>query len=142
MNATGTTSTRKRIGELLVESGVITSEQLENSLLLQKGKNKRLGKILIELGYITEDQVAETLSRQLALPLVDCANFKPTKEIISLVSKATAEKKLVFPLEVRERRLSLAMANPLDWQAVDELAFSTGMKIAVAVASVRVLRQA
>jgi type IV pilus assembly protein PilB len=135
MNAIGTTSTRKRIGELLVESGVITLEQLENSLLLQKGKNKRLGKILVELGYITEDQVAETLSRQLALPLVDCAQFKPTKEILSLVPRTTAEKKLVFPLEVKERRLSLAMANPLDWQTVDELAFSTGMNIAVAVAS-------
>jgi len=126
---------RKKMGVLLREAGIITQDQFANALLLQKEKNQRLGKILIELGYITEDQVAETLSRGLSLPLIDCGNAAPSEETLRLVSRETAEKRLVFPVEIRGRKLVVAMADPLDWRTIDELSFSAGRNIIVGVAA-------
>jgi type IV pilus assembly protein PilB len=90
---------KKKLGEILIDAGVITEEQLSNALTLQQGKNKRLGKVLVELGYVDGDQVVETLSQQLSLPMVDCNDYQPTKELLDLVTKETAEQKLVLPLE-------------------------------------------
>jgi type IV pilus assembly protein PilB len=126
---------RKKLGEVLLEAGLINSSQLENALLLQKGKNKRLGKILVELGYATDEQVSEAISKQLSIPLVNCAGYEITKDLLALVPKETAERKIVFPLELKDKKLTLAMANPLDWQTIDDLAFSTGLKISEAVSS-------
>lgn len=126
---------KKKVGEVLLEAGLITPEQLENSLKLQKGKNKRIGKILVELGYVNEDQIAEAISKQLSIPLVDCKKFTVTQELIALVPKEIAEKKSVLPLELRDKTLLLAMADPLDWQTVDDMRFRTGLKISIAVSS-------
>jgi type IV pilus assembly protein PilB len=126
---------KKKLGEILIDAGVITEEQLTNALTLQQGKNKRLGKVLIELGYIDDNQVAETLSRQLSLPMVDCNDYEPIKEILDLVSKETAEGKLVLPIKRRGKELTVAMANPLDWQTIEDLSFETGCRLSVCIAS-------
>ncbi|GBD97461.1 MAG TPA: type II secretion system protein GspE [Nitrospirae bacterium] len=126
---------KKKLGELLINEGLITEEQLDNALTLQKGKNKKIGKVLIELGYINEVQVAEILTKQLSLKLVDCDKHNPSKEVLSLVPKATAERKLVLPLEQNGRVLMIVMANPLDWETIEDLSFETGMRITVAISS-------
>jgi type IV pilus assembly protein PilB len=125
---------RKKIGEVLIEVGLIKQEQLEQALVLQKGGNKRLGKVLIELGYIEETQIADALSRQFSIPLVDCGKYNVSKELLALVPKDVAEKKIIFPIERIDNKLTVVMANPLDWASIDELSFRTGMKILVAVA--------
>ena len=91
---------KKKLGEILIESELITEEQLENALTIQQGKNKKLGKVLIELGYVDEMQVAETLTKQLKLQMVNCNDYSPPKEVLALVSKTTAEQRLVLPLEL------------------------------------------
>jgi len=126
---------KKKLGEILIDAGVITEEQLSNALTLQQGKNKRLGKVLIELGYINDNQVAETLSQQLSLPMVDCNEFDPSKDLLDLVTRQTAETKLVLPLELKGKNFTLAMANPLDWQTIEDLSFETGLRISIAIAS-------
>jgi type IV pilus assembly protein PilB len=126
---------KKKIGEILVESGLITEEQLSNGLIMQKGKNKRLGKVLIEMGFVNEIQVAETLSTQLSLNLVDCSNYSPSRKLLSTISKETAEQKVVFPLEIQKNKLLVAMANPLDWQAADDISFNSGFRVKIAVSS-------
>ncbi len=125
---------KKRLGEVLIEAGLLSEEDLEKALNLQKGKNKRLGKILIELGIVNEQQIAEALARQLNLPLVDCNDYEITQELLSIVPKKTAEKKIVLPLEKQDKRLLLAMADPLDWETIDEIAFNSGLKVTVAIA--------
>ncbi|MBI4849205.1 MAG: Flp pilus assembly complex ATPase component TadA [Nitrospirae bacterium] len=126
---------RKKLGEILVEEGLISDEQLDTALIIQKGKNKKLGKVLIELGYINELQVAETLTKQLSLQMVDCNDYTPTQEILSLVPKEIAEAKIVLPLELRGKNLLLAMANPLDWETIEDISFETGLKLSVAISS-------
>jgi type IV pilus assembly protein PilB len=131
----GENMAKKKLGEILVEEGLISEEQLDNALTIQKGKNKKLGKVLIELGYVNEIQVAETLTKQLSLKLVDCSHYKPDKEVLSLVSRDMAERKLVLPLEKKGRNLLIAMANPLDWETIEDLSFETSLKISVGISS-------
>jgi len=133
---------RKKIGEVLMEAGLISPSQLENALILQTTKDKPLGKILIELGYINEDQAAEAISKQLAIRLVDCTAYEPSKEVLSLIPKEIAEQKVVLPIELAGKKLVVAMAYPLDWQTVDDIAFITGRRIEVVVASENSIRNA
>ena len=125
---------KKKIGELLIDEGLINDDQLETALTIQKGKGKKLGKVLVELGYVTDIQVTESLTRQLSLQMVDCNNYSPSKELLALVPKVTAEQKLVLPIELKEKNLLVAMANPLDWETIEDLSFETGLKISVSIA--------
>ncbi|RJQ14154.1 MAG: type II secretion system protein GspE [Nitrospiraceae bacterium] len=126
---------KKKLGEILLEAELITQEQLDSALLAQKGRNKKLGKVLIELGYVNDVQVAEAITKQLSLQLVDCSDYSPSAEVLSLVPKEVAEKKLVLPLEMKGKSLMLAMANPLDWETIEDISFETGLKVMVAVSS-------
>lgn len=126
---------KKKLGEILIDDGRITREQLEHALAIQKGKNKKIGKVLVELGFVNELQVAESLSTQLSLPLVDCRNYTPSKELLALVSKQVAEKNIVLPIELQGKKLTIAMANPLDWGPIENISFETGLEILVAVSS-------
>jgi type IV pilus assembly protein PilB len=124
----------KKIGEILLDAGLIKDEELQNALTLQKGKNKKLGKVLIELGYINEDQVAETLSTQLSIPLTDCRDITVPHEVLSLIPREIAEQKIIFPLELNDRNLTVAMADPLDYSTANDIAFITGLsKISLAI---------
>jgi type IV pilus assembly protein PilB len=120
---------RKRISDILMDSGLITQQQLDQALILQKNKNKRLGKILVELGYVTELQIAEALAKQLTLPLVDCNQYQIADEVKALIAKEIAEKKIIMPLEIQGKTLLLAMADPLDWETMGEIGFMTGLNI-------------
>ncbi len=126
---------RKKLGTILLEESLITEEQLETALTIQRGKNKKLGKVLIGLGYINDIQVAEALTKQLSLQLVDCNNYTPSKEVLALVPKEIAESKIVLPLELKGKNLLIAMANPLEWETIEDIAFETGLKITVAISS-------
>lgn len=126
---------KNKIGETLIEAGLITKELLNKALAHQKGKNKRIGKILIEMGHLDEVQIAKALSEQLSLPLVNCEKYSAHREMLNLVPKEIAEQKIVLPLEIKNGRLLLAMANPLDWSTADDISFKSGVKLDIAVAS-------
>jgi type IV pilus assembly protein PilB len=126
---------KKKIGDILTEAGLITSEQLETARILQKTNKKRLGKILIELGNVTEEQLAKAISRQFSLPLVDWKAVTVNKKVLSLVPREVAEKRIVFPLELKEKELLLAMADPLDLGTMDYITFRNGLRINVAVST-------
>ncbi len=125
---------KKKLGEILIDAGNITQHQLESALLIQRGKKKKIGKILIELGYINEEQMAGTLAKQLSLPLINCASHTPSRDILNLISKETAEQKHVLPLEKNADGIVMAMADPLDWRTINDVIFQTGAKVKVVVA--------
>jgi type IV pilus assembly protein PilB len=124
----------RRISDILMESGLIEQHHLDHALMLQKSKNKKLGKILVELGYVTEEQIAEALAQQLSIPFVDCTQYRITEDVRSLVPKEIVEKKLVIPLDLQDRTLTLAMADPLDHETIGEITFITSLKIKQVVA--------
>jgi len=125
---------RKRISDILMEAGLITQHQLDHALMLQKSKHKRIGKILVELGYVTETQIAEALAKQLGLPFVDCTQFRLTPDLRNLIPWEMVQKKLVLPLELDGRTLTLAMADPLDYETIGQITFLADLNIKHVVA--------
>jgi type IV pilus assembly protein PilB len=126
---------RKRIGDLLVESGLISEEQLQSALRQQKELKMRLGDVLITQNYITEQQLIEVLEFQLGIPHVILYRQKIDQKVINLIPKRLAEQHSVLPIRVDGNKLVIAMADPLDYFAIDELRMSTGLRIEPTIAS-------
>jgi hypothetical protein len=124
-----------KIGELLVQNGLITEEELEKALKAQLVFGGRIGTNLVELGCISTATLAEFLARQLAMPALAPSQLeKIPQEAIEAVSGETASKFMMFPLSLEGRALKLAMADPTDLAAVDEIAFTTGYQVKTIVA--------
>ncbi|HBG47209.1 MAG TPA: type II secretion system protein GspE [Deltaproteobacteria bacterium] len=127
----------KKIGELLVESGLITEEQLAEALAAGKDhKGVRLGAILVKMGYATEIDIAQTLSYQIGLPFVDMSSSTADPETLKLVNEKLAKQYLLVPLFHEKKVLRVAMTDPLNLNAIDDLRFSTGMEIQPCVATI------
>ncbi|WP_058301308.1 GspE/PulE family protein [Gorillibacterium timonense] len=127
--------TRKRIGDLLMEAGVITEEQLSQALIQQKELKMRLGDVLITQGYITQQQFIEVLEFQLGIPHVQIYRQKIEQRIVQLIPQKVAEQHSVLPLRIDGNKLVLAMADPLDYFAIDEIRILTGLRIEPVIAS-------
>ena len=124
----------KRIGDLLVESGVVTREQVERVIEENAGARKRIGELLIDSGLINEEVFAHTLARQLDLPFVDVATVKPQKNALTLFPKHLAVKHQCLPLAVEHGVLTVAMTDPLNLVALDDLKHASEMDIKPCIA--------
>lgn len=128
--------TVKKIGELLVEAGLISDAQLEE--VLEEGKKSsgtRIGSILVKKGYATEIDIAQTLSFQLNIPFVDISAATIDPEAIKLINEKLAKKYLLIPLYFEGKILVVAMADPLNLNAIGDVGFSAGLKIQPCVAT-------
>ncbi|TAL21960.1 MAG: type II secretion system protein GspE [Nitrospirae bacterium] len=112
---------KKFLGEMLIEAGAITSEQRDKAMQEQKRLGKRLGEALVGLGFITEEVMAKALSSQMGLPFKELRFASIASGVVDMVPEALARKHKVFPLEIKDGRLILAMADPLDIFAIDEI---------------------
>jgi Type II secretion system (T2SS), protein E, N-terminal domain len=126
---------RKRIGELLVERGVLTREQLESGLAAQRQTRKRLGVTLLELGLLSEVHLAQALAESLQLATVDLAQVTVDWSAVHLLRATFCESHLLFPFAVEgkgtpTKRVLVALADPLDAAAVQEIEFTTGLEVA------------
>lgn len=126
----------KKIGELLVEAGLITEAQLQEALEESKKQSgTRIGNILVKKGYATEFDISQTLSFQLNIPFVDLSAVAIDPEAIKLVSEKLARKYLLLPLYFEGKSLVVAMSDPLNLNAIDDVRFSTGLQIRPCVAT-------
>jgi len=120
---------KKLLGESLVEKGLITAEQLRRAELETRASAKPLRKILAEKGLISEEDLTAFLSQQFNLPYVDLTNYLIEPEIIDLVSEGLARKHLLIPILKIGDNLTVAMVDPSDVFALDELHMKTGFNI-------------
>lgn len=112
--------TNQRIGEILISQGLITPQQLEEALKIQKKRNrKRLGEILVEIGAIRREELYETLQYIYETEYVDLSNYVIDPEVISLIPEKTALQFTLIPISKNDDELIIAMANPLDVYAID-----------------------
>src|SRR5690242_14933315 len=119
-----------RIGELLVKHQIVTEGQLSEALRAQELFGGRVGTNLVELGYLSEQALAQFLSTQLGIPHIAASELDAVpEEALKLVPRALAEKYKVVPVSAQKRRIRLAMADPTDLKAVDEVAFSSGCSV-------------
>ena len=131
---------RLRLGDLLIEQNVLTKEQLTQALQMQKGTNKKIGEILVEEGFITEEMIARALEAQMGLKSVQLRGLTVPAEIKNLVDVRLLKKYMVFPFEIdpyNANILHLAMADPLDMEAIDDVAIVTNMQIEPYIATRR-----
>jgi len=120
---------KKYLGELLIEAGVITAEQRDKAMQEQKRLGKRLGETLVSLGVITEEVMAKALSAQMGLPFKELRSISVAPGVIDLVPESLARKHKVLPLTINNGRLTLAMADPLNVFATDEIKRITRMPV-------------
>ncbi len=119
-----------KLGEMLLKEKIITPEQLDEALKMHMILGIRLGSSLIELGYIEEEDLLRFLSEKLGTPSVGNAAFTSIPDqVIARIPVAIAKKHRVIPFQLTNRRLSVAMTDPADLKAIDELAFVSGMSI-------------
>ena len=123
-----------RLGELLVASGAITEEQLEQGLALQKGTKERLGTVLISNGILTESQLIEALQMQLGIDYVDLSKINIPTELAQTVPKNLAKQYQVVPVKVDKDELYLAMSDPLNFYAIEEVRKAVHKKVVPLVA--------
>jgi type IV pilus assembly protein PilB len=124
----------KRIGELLVEAGVLSQQQLEQALFAQRKDGRRLGQLLIELGLVGETKLTQTLSRQLSVPWVSLYHVDFSRSLLNLVPRAVAEKYSLVPIFVRRVRnqgetLYVAMDDPTRDDAIEEVMRASSMPV-------------
>jgi type IV pilus assembly protein PilB len=124
----------KRIGELLVEAGVLSQSQLEQALFAQRKDGRKLGQLLIELGLVTEVQLTQTLSRQLSVPWVSLYHVDFSRSLLNLVPREIAEKYCLVPIFVRRVRkqgetLYVAMDDPTNEPAIGDVARASSLAV-------------
>jgi type IV pilus assembly protein PilB len=132
----------RQLGQMLLKANLITSEQLDRALAHQKTSGGRIGSNLAKLGYISEEEVASFLSRQFGVPPADLSNIKIDPAVIKLIPAELADKHLLIPLSRAGSVLTIAMANPSDIFAIDDVRFMTGYNVKPMVAPESSIRNA
>jgi type IV pilus assembly protein PilB len=131
----------RRFADLIVSHGLVTQEQFERALAEQKRTNGKLGEIMVHLGLITEDQLVEFFSHQYGIAVVTCPETI-APEIIKVIPARIARKYGVLPIERTSGSVTLAVADPTNLLAVDDVAFLTGLKVTPVIVSPSVIREA
>ncbi len=124
-----------RIGDLLVKEKVINKEQLEQAVKAHKETGGRLGSVLVKMGFVTEDEVTSVLSRQYGVPAINLAYFEIDPSVAKLIPYETARRYQILPLSRVGASLTLAMVDPTNVFALDDIKFMTGFNIEPVVAS-------
>ncbi len=129
---------KKRLGDILIEQGLINSDQLAEALVAQKSKKQKLGETLVELGIIKEVDIAKALQKQLGCSFVTLQGLDIDSEVLGLVSDTILRKYTLIPYEfnpVNPNVLRVAMADPMDIFAMDDLSIVTNLQIEPVVAT-------
>ncbi|MDD1502038.1 GspE/PulE family protein [Lysinibacillus sp. CNPSo 3705] len=125
---------RKRLGDLLVESGVITNVQLEFALT-NKTKEEKLGDFLIKENILTEQQLIEVLEFQLGIPHIHLNQYSISPDLLQLVPAELAKRTNIIPIRREKNKLFIAMADPMDYFAIEEVRMATGCQIETSIAA-------
>ena len=126
---------RKKIGECLIQAGLITEDDLQTALTEHRRTGERIGAVLVRLEFATEQQVTKALAWQLGFPYVSLADDPPDPAVISLIPRDVAEARGCVALKLEKNQLTVAMADPLLFSLVQDLEFRTGYRIKQVVAT-------
>jgi len=135
-------SLKERLKSILIQNKLLTSEQLEQALAMQKEKGVRLSEILVSAGFVQETALMSAVSSGIGLPVIDLKRLRINKEVMGLIPKEVGKHYLILPLSKIGDTLTLAMANPLDVLAIEHVESLTGYKINPVISSSRDILQA
>lgn len=132
----------KPLGQILVERGVITFEQLEKALAVQNKEGGLIGEVIVKLGFAKEDEIAHCLSLQFGFPYLPLENYEISKETVSLIPANVAAHYCLIALDKIGSTLTVAIANPLNVQAIEDLEDLSHCDIQVFVSTPSDIRKA
>ncbi|MBI3804472.1 MAG: type IV-A pilus assembly ATPase PilB [Nitrospirae bacterium] len=125
----------EKLGKLLVNAQLITEDQLQKALLTQKKEGGRIGSVLVRLGFIEEAKLLKFLSQQYGTPAIDLSKLEVDQAVVKLVPSEVVKKYLVVPVKRMGATLTLAMVDPSDVFAIDDIKFMTGYNVEPVIAS-------
>jgi type IV pilus assembly protein PilB len=131
-----------RLGDVLVKTGKITSQQLQQGLAFQKEKGGRIGSVLVKMGLLTEKELVEFLSQHFGVPAIDLARVDVDETVIKVVPAEVARKYMLLPVAKVGAKITLAMVDPTNVFAMDDIKFMTGYNVEPVVASESAIRVA
>ena len=117
------------LGQMLVERKIISEEQLKVALGEQKKTKEFLGTILVELGFAKEEDIAQSLTAQYGFPYLPLSNYDVNPEITNIIPGRVARQYLLVPIDKIGNNLTLAMSNPLNIQAIEDVELLSGCSI-------------
>src|SRR6266540_2228191 len=131
-----------KLGDLLLKAKLITQDQLDEALKSQREEGGKIGEALVRVGAVTENDITETLSQQFGVPSIDLASFEIDPSVIKIVPGDVARKYGVLPVNKTGATLTIAMGDPTNVFAMDDIKFMTGYNVEPVVASEVALRKA
>src|SRR5262245_11906849 len=131
-----------KLGELLLRHKLITKEQLDQALELQKSNNGKLGSNLVKLGFVTDEEIASVLSKQFGISPINLGRFEIDQTVLDLIPVEVARKYDLIPVNRTGAVLTVAMADPTNIRAMDEINFICGYQVEPVVASDNAIRDA
>src|SRR5215475_10542600 len=131
-----------KLGELLLKENMVTPQQLQEALSHQKMNGGKLGKAFVSLGYVKDEEITSLLSRQYGVPSINLDHFEVDPAIIKIIPAETARKYQILPLSRSGATLTIAMADPTNVFAMDDIKFMTGYNVEPVVASETSLEEA
>ena len=126
---------RKQLGQILIDAGRITNNQLGEALQYKSEHDVYLGKAIIALGLLTEKELIGILSEQLDIPALDVVDYEVEKDVLGIVDETTARRFKIMPLFSIDKSMTIATADPMDVEIVDELSNLTGLEIDLVLAT-------
>src|SRR5436305_3985558 len=135
-------STRNQLGTLLLERRLVTEEQLETALEEQRQSRKSLGRVLIDAGIVSESDLVSTLAARIGLEFVDLSEYTIDPSAVGLISDSLARRFQALPIGWEDNRLVVAMADPSNVVAVDDIRTITGAEVRTVVATRGAIRDA
>lgn len=126
----------KQLGQLLLEKGIISVRQLTEALVFQKEKGGLIGQILVKLGYAKEEEIAQAITIQYGFPYLPLSGYEVDREVIKIVPQHVARQYSLIPIDKISDTLTIAMSNPLNLQAVEDIEFLTKCKVQVFVSTI------
>lgn len=126
-------TTKKRLGELLIERGVINNDQLNTALKHQKDTGLLLGESLVELKFATEKDIAQAITGQYGFPFLPLINYEIDQEVIDSVPEDLCRQFCLIPIDKIGKSLTLSMSNPLNTKAIEDVELITGCTVQIFV---------
>jgi len=119
----------KQLGELLLDRGVINKAQLDKALNIQREKGGLLGMTLVKLGFAREKDISVSLTAQYGFPYLPLSNYEVSREVAAIIPGRVAKKYLLVPIDRIGNNLTLAMFNPLDTRAIEDVELLSGCTV-------------
>ena len=135
-------SERKLIGEILIGEGFLQPADLKKGLEIQKGEGGLIGGILVRMGFVSEENLVVALSKQLLIPFLQISNYNVNRNAQKHIPKEIAQKFLLFPFDEVGKSISVAMSDPLNEGAINELEKRTPLKKYIFLATASEIKEA